>query len=65
MSFQKDESARLLMNHRNLVLEKTTKRTQLLTSNWTRALVGALESTRLLCRILGMTTPNTLLGAVP
>ncbi len=34
-------------------------------SHWIRALVGALERTRPLGRILEMTTPNTFLGAAP
>ncbi len=61
MSFLKEEHDH--WNRCNLVLEKGSKKTQLLVSHWMRALVGALESNQPLGRILDMTTPNTFLGA--
>ncbi len=51
MSFLKEECGGLLTNHWNHVLEKGSEETRLLMSRWTRALVGALESTRPLGRI--------------
>ncbi len=65
MSFLKEERGGLLSKRWNLVLEKGSKETHLLVSRWTRALVGALESTRPLGRILETTTPNTFLGVAP
>ncbi len=57
MSFLKEECGGLLKKHWNLVLEKWSKETFLLVSRWTRALVGMLESSRPLGRMLAMTSP--------
>jgi hypothetical protein len=57
MSFLKEECGGSLKMHWNLVLEKRSKVTLLLMSHWTRALVGALESSHLLGGMLAMTSP--------
>jgi hypothetical protein len=57
MSFLKEERGGLLKKCWNLVLEKRSKGTLLLVSCWTRALVGALESSHPFCGMLAMTSP--------
>jgi hypothetical protein len=57
MSFLKEECGGSLKKRWNLVLEKWSKETLLLVSHWTCALVGALESSRPLGRMLAMTSP--------
>jgi hypothetical protein len=52
MSFLKEERGESLKKHWSLVLEKGTPETLLLVSRWVRALVGALEISRPLDKIL-------------
>ncbi len=54
MSFLKEEPGGSLKKRLNLVLEKRSKEMLLLVSCWTRALVGASESSCLLGRMLAM-----------
>jgi hypothetical protein len=54
MSFLKEEHGGLLKKRWNLVLKKQSKEILLLVSHWTHALVGALESSCLLGRMLAM-----------
>jgi hypothetical protein len=63
MSFLKEESGGLLKKRWNLVLEKWFEENLLLVSRWTRALVGALEISRPLGRILAVASFETFLGA--
>jgi hypothetical protein len=65
MSFLKEESGGLLRKHWNLVLKKWFEETLSLVSCCTRNLVGASEISRLLGRILAVTSPNTFVGAAP
>jgi hypothetical protein len=57
MSFLKEERGGSLKKRWNLVLEKRSKETLSLVSRWTRALVGALETSRPLGGMLAMTSP--------
>jgi hypothetical protein len=59
----KEERGGLLKKRWSLVLEKRSEETLLLVSRSTRALVGALESSRPLGRMLAMTSAHTCLGA--
>jgi hypothetical protein len=64
MSFLNEEHGGLLTNHFwRLILVVILEETQLLTNPWTLVLIGALEGTCTLGKILGVTTPNTFLGA--
>ncbi len=54
ISFLKEERGGLLKKRWNLVLEKQSNEILLLVSRWTRALVGASESSRLLGGMLAM-----------
>jgi hypothetical protein len=57
MSFLKEEHGGLLKKRWNLVLEKRSKETLSLVSHWTYALVGALESSHPLGKMLAMMSP--------
>jgi hypothetical protein len=58
MSFLKEERGGLLKKRLNLVLEKWSEVTLLLVSRWICALVGALEYSCLLGRMLAMMSPK-------
>jgi hypothetical protein len=57
MSFLKEERGGFLKKGWNLVLAKRSKETLSLVSRWTRAFVGALESSCPLGGMLKMTSP--------
>ena len=65
MIFLKEEREGSLKKHWNLVLEKRFKKTLLLVSRWTCALVGASEISCPLGGSLAVTSPNTFVGAAP
>jgi hypothetical protein len=65
MSFLNDKRWGSLTNRWNLVLKERSEDTCSLTNHWILVLVGVLEGTRALGRILRETTPNTFLGAAP
>ena len=57
MSFLKVDRGGLLKKRWNLVLEKQSEETLSLVSRWTCALVGGMESSRPLGRMMAMTSP--------
>jgi hypothetical protein len=57
MSFLKEERGGSLKKHWNLVLEKWSEEILSLVSRWTRALVGTLESSHPLGRMLAIMSP--------
>jgi hypothetical protein len=57
MSLLKEERGGLLKKCWSLILEKQSKEILLLVSRWTHALVGALESSCPLGRMLAMMSP--------